>query len=104
MKAAEAVTSPAVNEEAARLTYVLITPARNEEAHIERTIKSVVDQTIRPVRWLIVSDGSTDQTDEIVKRYATALDWIELVRMPQRSGRDFAGKVHAFNAGLAFRQ
>ena len=47
--------------------YVLITPARNEEAFIEKTIQSVVSQTILPAKWVIVSDGSTDRTDEIVK-------------------------------------
>jgi len=52
------------------LKYALVTPARNEEALIEQTILSVVAQTIRPVRWVIVSDGSTDGTDEIVKRHA----------------------------------
>jgi glycosyltransferase involved in cell wall biosynthesis len=52
------------------LTYVVITPARNEKAFIELTIKSVVAQTVRPLRWVIVSEGSTDGTDEIVKKYA----------------------------------
>jgi biofilm PGA synthesis N-glycosyltransferase PgaC len=82
-----------------RLTYVLITPARNEEAFIELTIKSVVSQTVRPLKWIIVSDGSTDRTDEIVGSYAGRHDWIELVRMPERALRDFAGKVGCFNAG-----
>ena len=82
-------------------TYVLITPARNEEAFIELTIQSVVAQTIRPAKWVIVSDGSTDRTDEIVLKYAAMYDWIELVRMPERKERHFAGKVHAFNAGYA---
>ena len=54
------------------LNYVLITPARNEAAFIEQTIKSVLAQTVHPVRWVIVSDGSTDGTDEIVGRYATS--------------------------------
>jgi len=80
-------------------TYVLITPARNEEAFIELTIKSVISQTIRPVKWVIVSDGSTDRTDEIVKRYVGAFPWIELIRMPERTERHFAGKVYSFNAG-----
>jgi len=82
-------------------SYVLITPARNEANFIERTIKSVVAQTVRPVKWIIVSDGSTDSTDEIVSQYATQHPWIELLRMPERSERHFAGKVHAFNAGYA---
>jgi len=80
-------------------TYVLITPARNEEAFIEQTVKSVIAQTVLPVRWVIVSDGSTDGTDEIVRKYAEEYPWIELVRMPDRAERNFAGKVHAFNAG-----
>lgn len=83
------------------LSYVLITPARNEEAFIEQTIKSVVSQTVRPVKWVIVSDGSTDGTDEIVKKYAADYPWIELLRMPERKERHFAGKVHAFMAGYA---
>ncbi|MBZ5526371.1 MAG: glycosyltransferase family 2 protein [Acidobacteriia bacterium] len=81
--------------------YVLITPARNEAAFIEQTIQSVVAQTARPAKWVIVSDGSTDETDAIVLNYAAQHDWIELVRMPERKERHFAGKVLAFNAGYA---
>lgn len=84
--------------------YVLITPARNEAEFIELTIKSVVQQTVRPIKWVIVSDGSTDGTDDIVRRYMTENPWIELVRMPERSERHFAGKVLAFNAGYAKMQ
>jgi poly-beta-1,6-N-acetyl-D-glucosamine synthase len=80
-------------------TYVLITPARNEEAFIELTLKSMVAQTLRPLKWVIVSDGSTDRTDEIVQRYTSEHDWIELVRMPERKERNFGGKVLSFNAG-----
>ncbi|MFZ0962476.1 MAG: glycosyltransferase family A protein [Terriglobia bacterium] len=82
-------------------TYVLITPARNEAQFIELTIESVVAQTRRPVKWVIVSDGSTDGTDSIVSKYATDHPWMELVRMPKRRERHFAGKVHAFHAGSA---
>jgi len=81
--------------------YVLITPARNEAKYIELTIRSMLAQTVKPLKWVIVSDGSTDETDDIVAQYATKLPWIELVRMPEREERHFAGKVHAFNAGLA---
>lgn len=79
--------------------YVLITPARNEAAFIELTIKSMVAQTVPPLKWVIVSDGSTDGTDDIVKKYVDECKWIELVRMPERIERHFAGKVSAFNAG-----
>jgi glycosyltransferase involved in cell wall biosynthesis len=79
--------------------YVIVTPARNEAALIELTIQSVIAQTAKPERWVIVSDGSTDGTDEIVKRYAAEYPWIELLRMPERRERHFAGKVLAFMAG-----
>jgi len=81
------------------MTYVLITPARNEALFIEMTIKTVIAQTALPIKWVIVSDGSTDGTDEIVKKYTTQYPWIDLVRTPDRTERDFAGKVFAFNAG-----
>jgi hypothetical protein len=81
------------------MNYVLISPARNEEAFIEKTIQSVVNQTMRPAKWVIVSDGSTDRTDEIVQYYQQDHMWIELVKMPKRTERHFAGKVMAFNAG-----
>src|SRR6266436_1362322 len=86
---------------AGHYSYVLITPARNEATFIELTIKSVVGQTVRPAKWVIVSDGSTDGTDDIVRKYAAEHDWIELVRASERKERNFAGKVHAFNAGYA---
>lgn len=82
-------------------TYVLITPARNEARFIELTLKSVTNQTVLPRKWVIVSDGSTDGTDDIVKKYMARHRWIELVRMPERAERHFAGKVYAFNAGYA---
>jgi glycosyltransferase involved in cell wall biosynthesis len=82
-------------------SYVLITPARNEAEFLELTIQSVVAQTVRPVKWVIVSDGSTDGTDQLVEKYAAQNPWIELLRMPERKERHFAGKIHAFNAGYA---
>ena len=81
--------------------YVLITPARNESAFIEKTLESMIRQTVLPAKWVIVDDGSTDATAEIVRRYLAQNPWIELVQMPQRTDRHFAGKVHAFNAGYA---
>ena len=81
------------------LKYVIVTPARNEARFIELTLRSVVSQTVLPLKWVIVSDGSSDGTDEIVSRYAAQHAWIELVRMPERTERHFAGKVMAFNAG-----
>jgi glycosyltransferase involved in cell wall biosynthesis len=82
------------------LRYVLITPSRNEARFIEKTLESVVYQTILPLKWVIVNDGSTDATAGIVAMYAARHSWIELVNRPVRKERHFAAKVHAFNAGL----
>jgi len=79
--------------------YVLITPARNEADFIELTLKSVVGQTLRPVKWVIVDDGSTDGTEDIVRKYAASHPWIELIRMPERRERHFGGKAVAVEAG-----
>lgn len=79
--------------------YTLITPARNEQAYIEKTIQSVISQTVLPEKWVIVSDGSTDRTDDIVRSYLPDNPWIELVRMPEHRDRHFAAKVSCFNAG-----
>jgi glycosyltransferase involved in cell wall biosynthesis len=88
-----------MNQQGSFPRYVLITPARNEEAFIEKTLESMVQQTFPPVKWVIVNDGSTDSTGSIVGRYAERYDWIELVNRPVRKERNFAAKVHAFNAG-----
>lgn len=80
--------------------YVLITPARNEESYIEKTIKSVVVQTVLPEKWVIISDGSTDRTDEIVKRYEADYDFIQLLRREPENNRNFRSKVHAIRAGV----
>ena len=92
---------PLISNMSSLAKYVLITPARNEAQFIEVTLKSVVAQTVLPLRWVIVSDGSTDGTDAIVCKYAESYPWIELLRMPERNERNFAGKVFAFNAGYA---
>src|SRR5687768_4601492 len=82
------------------MKYVLVAPARNEACFIKNTLDSVVVQTSLPERWVIVDDGSTDRTAEIVEDYARRYPWIELLRRPRRVDRSFAGKAHAFNAGF----
>lgn len=85
--------------EAKPLRLVLITPARNEAAFIERTIMSVARQSILPLKWAIVSDGSSDGTNEILAQYSELYPWLECVFLPDRAERHFAGKVQAFKAG-----
>jgi biofilm PGA synthesis N-glycosyltransferase PgaC len=82
------------------MKYALITPARNEADFIEQLIRSVIGQTQLPEKWVIVSDASTDGTDEIVQRYQSEHKWLELVRMPEDRDRSFAAKVSCINAGL----
>jgi len=82
------------------MRYVLITPARNEEAYIEKTLRSVVSQIAIPEQWVIVDDASTDSTAQLVENYVRDYPWIELGRRTQRAERSFSWKVDAFNAGL----
>ena len=80
-------------------TYVLITPARDEQDFMAATIESVLAQELRPFRWIIVSDGSADATDAIVERYAARHEFISLLRRPAATERGFSSKVSAFHQG-----
>lgn len=80
--------------------YALVTAAHNEELFIHRTLESVVAQTILPVEWVIVSDGSTDRTDEIVQAFARRHSFIRFVRRERVSQRNFGSKVEAVQVGL----
>jgi glycosyltransferase involved in cell wall biosynthesis len=82
------------------MKYVLITAARNEEAVIQSTLQSVTTQARPPERWVIVDDGSTDRTADIVAGYAARHPWIELIVRPPRSQRSFAGKANAVNSAF----
>src|ERR1035441_6430352 len=80
--------------------YAIITAAYNEDAYIERVIQSVIAQTAPPLRWVIVSDGSTDRTDAIVSEYAKQHDFIRLCRVTEKHARNFAAQVVAIQAGI----
>ena len=82
------------------MKYVLITPAHNEERFIGKTLESVTAQTLLPECWIIVDDGSTDSTGDIIERYANRYPWIQVIHRPLRTERNFGAKVYAFNAGL----
>jgi poly-beta-1,6-N-acetyl-D-glucosamine synthase len=88
--------SPALNT----ASYVLVTPVRDEAATIARTIEAVMRQTIQPSEWIIVSDGSSDGTNEIVEAAAKAAGQIRLLRLPSRPERSFAAVVHNTEAGV----
>jgi biofilm PGA synthesis N-glycosyltransferase PgaC len=81
-------------------TYILVTPTKDEEALIGETIASVVAQSVRPLEWVIVSDGSTDATNELVRKAASVHPWIRLLELPPRVERDFANVVRATSTGI----
>src|SRR3982750_4325930 len=70
----------------------LMTPLRDEENYIEAMIISIVEQTVRPTKRLIVDDGSTDKTPMIVKSYCRRFEFIELIELPARSERNPGGE------------
>jgi biofilm PGA synthesis N-glycosyltransferase PgaC len=75
------INMPKKNTKRNIVPYVLVSVAYNEERQIEQIIKCVVKQTILPKQWLIISDGSTDRTDSIVKRYGAKYPWIKYARL-----------------------
>ncbi len=80
--------------------YVIISPVRDEEAYLRFTIESVLAQTIRPIEWVIVNDGSTDRTGSIIDEYAARHSWIRPVHRQNRGFRKAGGGVvEAFNEG-----
>lgn len=86
-----------------RNSYVIISPARNEEIYIERTIRCVVSQTVQPMEWIIVDDGSTDGTADIIESYAERHSWIRRISRLDRGKRQRgAGVVAAFYDGYEY--
>lgn len=80
--------------------YVVVSPCRNEAAFMRRTLDSVVAQSLQPSLWVIVDDGSTDETPEILAEYAARHDWIRVIQKPDRGHRAVGpGVVEAFYAG-----
>jgi len=80
--------------------YVIVSPVKDESAYVERTIHSIVNQSLRPTRWIIVDDGSQDGTPEILNRYAKQYPWISVVRVERDAERKPGSAViQAFMAG-----
>jgi poly-beta-1,6-N-acetyl-D-glucosamine synthase len=80
--------------------YVLVTAAHNEEAFIEKIITAVCAQDVRPEKWVIVDDGSTDNTAVIVQEYAQKYTFIQLLQLSKKHAPDFGAQVRAINAGF----
>lgn len=84
-------------------SYIIITPVRDEAKYIEHTIKSVTAQTVKPRAWIIVDDGSTDETSSIIDKYVKEYGWVQLIQRKDRGYRKAGGGViDAFYEGYAF--
>ena len=93
--------STSYQSDAGARTYALVTAAYNEEKYIDKVIQSVISQTRPPRKWIIVNDGSTDRTDEIVQRYVAHYPFIEVVRITKDHPRNFTAQVNAINLGFS---
>ena len=82
------------------IKYVIISPVRNEEAYLERTIKSVISQTVPPSEFIIIDDGSTDKTRDIINKYMAQHDWIKCFDREPKPYWPGAGVVQAFYDGF----
>jgi poly-beta-1,6-N-acetyl-D-glucosamine synthase len=77
--------------------FVVMTAAYNEEENIGKTIESMLSQTLLPKRWVIASDGSTDNTDSVIEGYAAKHHFIQFLRIVRAPGRSFGSKVAALH-------
>lgn len=81
--------------------YTIVSPVKDEAEHFARTAESIIGQTHRPVQWMIVDDGSSDETPQIAARYADEHDWITVLRREPGAVRARGAPiVHAFRAGM----
>lgn len=84
--------------------YILVTPARNEARFLPALIESIQDQNILPALWVIVSDGSTDDTDAVVEPFLQKLSFLRFIRLNSAAGRSFGAKARAFGVGYSLAE
>ena len=89
------------NEQNNSRSFALVTAAYNEENYITRALESVTAQTVKPAKWIIVNDGSSDRTAEIVRQYAAQHSFIELCNIVEDHPRNLTAQVHAINRGFS---
>lgn len=82
--------------------YVVVSPCRDEAKYLQRTVDAIVRQTELPSRWVLVDDGSSDETPTMLRAFADAHEWATMLSLPRRTQRILgAGVIRAFDAGLA---
>jgi len=82
--------------------YFLISPVKNEEKYVRRTLESVIAQTLKPLQWIIVDDNSDDGTPAILAEYSRRVDWIKVLKVERAGGRRLgSAEIIAFNFGFA---
>lgn len=80
--------------------YILISPCRNEAEYMRQTLDTIIGQSIQPTKWVIVDDGSTDETPQILAEYAKKHEWIKIVTRTDRGHRAVGpGVIDAFYSG-----
>jgi poly-beta-1,6-N-acetyl-D-glucosamine synthase len=91
----------ALTDNISQVRYIIVTPVRNEEANIEETIRCIASQTIRPEEWIVVDDGSTDKTAEILMQYSKIYSWLKVLKLSDRGAREpGSGVIRAFLRGV----
>lgn len=80
--------------------YIIISPVKDEENYIEETISSVIRQTVLPSKWLIVDDGSNDNTPNIISNYCSKYSWIQMLRSNRVGAKHVPAEIQAFNQGF----
>jgi poly-beta-1,6-N-acetyl-D-glucosamine synthase len=83
-----------------QVKYCILTPTRDEEKFLANTIECVIAQTVQPAEWIIINDGSKDNTGKIIDEYASKYSWIRALHRPDRGYRTTGGGVEAFLDGL----
>src|SRR5579862_4378444 len=100
-RAERTTTSQRAGSQIASRRYVLVSPCRDEAEHMRRTLESVIAQSVPPALWVVVDDGSTDETATILESYCARVPYLRVVRRADRGRRNVGpGVIEAFYAGL----
>lgn len=83
-------------------SYILVTPCKNEEESLPKLAESVINQTIRPVLWVIVDDGSTDKTPQIIQKLVSESPWIKTIKLTENPRDLGIHLAHVYRTGFQY--